>query len=250
MFGYYLRLALQSLRRNPGLTALMVLAIALGIAVCMMTFTIYHAMASNPIEWKSDQLYCRDDRHLGPARARTTRTTPDVPPTLLTYRDATALHTSGHPEAQRRSCSSPAPCSTRAARAPSRFDAHRCASRPVNFFPMFEVPFQYGSGWDKAGRRRRRAGHRAERRDEPARPSAARTAWAARCAVGRQGFRVVGVLKPWTPSPKFYDLNNGSFDVVEDAYLPFRWGQLHELPVYGNTNCWKSEPIEIVRATS
>ena len=22
-----------------------------------MTFTIYHAMATNPIEWKSDQLY-------------------------------------------------------------------------------------------------------------------------------------------------------------------------------------------------
>ena len=31
MFGYYLDLALRSLRRNPVLTALMVLAIALGI---------------------------------------------------------------------------------------------------------------------------------------------------------------------------------------------------------------------------
>ena len=57
MFAYDLSLALQSLKRHPGLSALMVLAVALGIAVCTMTFTIYHAMATNPIEWKNDQLY-------------------------------------------------------------------------------------------------------------------------------------------------------------------------------------------------
>ena len=35
MFAYYLRLALASFRRNPGLTALMVLAIALALAVVL-----------------------------------------------------------------------------------------------------------------------------------------------------------------------------------------------------------------------
>jgi hypothetical protein len=34
----------------------MVLAVALGIA-CSITFTIYHAMATNPIEWKGKQLF-------------------------------------------------------------------------------------------------------------------------------------------------------------------------------------------------
>ena len=57
MFAYDLRLALDSMKRHPGLSALMVLAIALGIAVCTVTFTIYHAMATNPIPQKSDQLY-------------------------------------------------------------------------------------------------------------------------------------------------------------------------------------------------
>ena len=57
MFGYYMRLALKSFRRNPGLTALMVVAIALGIAVCIMTLTVYHAMSGNPIWWKNDRLY-------------------------------------------------------------------------------------------------------------------------------------------------------------------------------------------------
>ena len=57
MFGYYLRLALKSFGRNPGITALMVIAIALGIAVCVMTLTVYHAMSGNPIWWKNDRLY-------------------------------------------------------------------------------------------------------------------------------------------------------------------------------------------------
>jgi putative ABC transport system permease protein len=54
-------------------------------------------------------------------------------------------------------------------------------------------------------------------------------------------YRVVGVLEPWAPSPKFFDLNNGSFEDPEDAYIPYGWGRTLELPVYGNTNCWKSE---------
>ena len=48
MFAYYLTLALASFRRNPGLTALMVFAIALGISVCMITLTSYRAAAHNP----------------------------------------------------------------------------------------------------------------------------------------------------------------------------------------------------------
>lgn len=57
MMGYYFKLATRSLARNPGITALMVLAIALGIAVCVITLTVHHGMSSNPIWWKSDRLY-------------------------------------------------------------------------------------------------------------------------------------------------------------------------------------------------
>ena len=57
MFGYYLELAFRNLKRNPGLTALMIGAVALGIAVCVMTLTMYRAMSGNPIWWKNDVLY-------------------------------------------------------------------------------------------------------------------------------------------------------------------------------------------------
>src|ERR1041384_6578573 len=49
MFPYYLRLAFGSFRRNPGLTALMIMAIALGIALCLITLAGYRAAANNTI---------------------------------------------------------------------------------------------------------------------------------------------------------------------------------------------------------
>ena len=57
MFGYYIDLALRSLRRNKALTALMVLAIALGIGASMTTLTVFHILSGDPIPQKSDKLF-------------------------------------------------------------------------------------------------------------------------------------------------------------------------------------------------
>ena len=57
MFAYYLQLGLRSLRRNPILTELMVVGIALGIAASMTTLTVLHLMGSDPIPWKSSKLH-------------------------------------------------------------------------------------------------------------------------------------------------------------------------------------------------
>src|ERR1044071_9816492 len=57
MFGYYFDLALRSFRRNKVLTALMVLAIALGIGASMTTLTIFHVLSGDPIPQKSDRLF-------------------------------------------------------------------------------------------------------------------------------------------------------------------------------------------------
>ena len=57
MFGYNLKLAVKSMRRNPIMTGLMVAAIAVGIGVSMTTLTVYYLMSSNPIPQKSDVLF-------------------------------------------------------------------------------------------------------------------------------------------------------------------------------------------------
>ena len=97
MLGYYLRLSLKSLRRTPGLTALMICAIALGIAACIMTLTVYHTMSGNPIWWKNNVLYAvtmdswEANLPYDPAH-------PTLPPWQLTYKDATYLQQSTIPQ--------------------------------------------------------------------------------------------------------------------------------------------------------
>jgi putative ABC transport system permease protein len=237
MFAYDLRLALDSLRRNPGLAALMVLAIALGIAVCTVTFTIYHAMATNPIPDKSEQLYAVTLDTWSAERPHD-EGKPDAPPPLLTYRDAMFLH-----DAQA------APRTVVMYKSGALLVPETRGVKPFNatlrvtsneFFGMFDVPFQYGQGWDAA----------ADQGPQPivvlshetnAKVFGGENSVGRMLKLGKVEYRVVGVLRPWAPSPKFFDLNNGSFEDPEDAYLPYGWGRALELPVYGNTNCWKPE---------
>lgn len=73
MFAYYARLAVRSFRRNKVLTALMVVAIALGIGASMTTLTVFHVLSGDPIPEKSDRLFyaqldlnlLQDDRLFG-----------------------------------------------------------------------------------------------------------------------------------------------------------------------------------------
>ena len=57
MFGYYFDLALRSFRRNKALTALMVLAIALGIGASMTTLTVFHVLSGDPLPSRSATLF-------------------------------------------------------------------------------------------------------------------------------------------------------------------------------------------------
>jgi putative ABC transport system permease protein len=240
MFAYDLRLAWHSLRRTPGLSALMVLAIGLGIGVCTVTFTVYHAMSTNPIPHRSDVLHAVTLDTWGRERPYD-EARPDLPPPLVTYRDATHLY-----------ASAPATRSVLMYSSGSLAVPARAGVKPFNatlrvttheFFSAFDVPFQYGGGWDGAG----------DRGPEPVVVLSRETndkAFGGGDSVGQtlrigdRDYRVVGVLGHYAPSPRFYDLVNGAFNDPEDAFIPFGWGRTLELPVYGNTNCWKSETVE------
>ena len=97
MFSYYFQLGLRSLRRNPVLTALMVLGIALGIAASMTTLTVMHVMGSDPIPWKSDKLHYvqLDNWDVNNPYYDDGR-----PPDQVTYRDAIALMEAGKADKQ------------------------------------------------------------------------------------------------------------------------------------------------------
>ena len=57
MFAYYFKLGVRSLRRNPALTALMVMTLAVGVAASVSTLTILHMMSNDPIPQKSSRLF-------------------------------------------------------------------------------------------------------------------------------------------------------------------------------------------------
>jgi putative ABC transport system permease protein len=98
MLWHDFRLASQSIRRNPFVSALVVVVIAVGIGASVIAITLYHAKAGNPIWWKNDVLFrvLIDNR---PAIDETDKIQPraENPPFTLIYRDALALFQSKIP---------------------------------------------------------------------------------------------------------------------------------------------------------
>src|SRR5690348_2976668 len=86
MFAYYLDMAIRSLRRNPALTALMVVAIGFGVAASMITYSVFRAVSGNPIPDKSAQLFTPQIDSWGPQQ-----NLQGEPPQALNYVDAMAL---------------------------------------------------------------------------------------------------------------------------------------------------------------
>jgi len=240
MFGYYLQLALRNLRRNPGLTALMIGAVALGIAVCVMTLTMYRAMSGNPIWWKNDVLYAVTMDFWDPQQPYWDKK-PELPPEQLTYRDATAVYRSDIPKHKVIMHKAVGILSVDG----SQVKPERVRTRVTtkDFFTAFDAPFQYGGTWTDA----------ADTGPEPVMVLSRRMndqLFGGANSVGRRirwnddEFRIIGVRDHWMPLPTFYDVNNGSLEEPEDVYIPFGWNVALELPSAGNTNGWKPEDIQ------
>jgi putative ABC transport system permease protein len=239
MFAYYLRLALASFKRNPGLTALMVFAIALGISVCMITLTSFRAAANNPAGDRSGILFSASIDSWDPENAYEDDNKA-LAPTMLTYRDARALFASPIPDRKAIMYKSGGIFS----RADKGMEPEYIATRmtTADFFPMFAVPFLYGGPWNA----------KADAGPDPVvvlSKETNRKAFGGANSVGKtvmwhdREFRVIGVLDDFEPYPKYFDVSNGSFSDMEGAYIPFSWGQVLELGSHGNTNCWKTETI-------
>jgi putative ABC transport system permease protein len=238
MLAYNVRLAVKSFRKTPGITALMVGAVAIGIAACVITMTLYHVASGNPIWWKSERLYAVTMDNWDPNRPYNASDLQIAPP-QLTYRDAESLAQSRIP--LRHAIMHADQGVIVAGNQPPRTVDTRVTS--ADFFAMFDVPFLYGGGWRAA----------ADTAPDPVivlSKAENQLLFAGANSVGRtvrwedQEFRVIGVLDDWNPRPKFYDLNNVAFAHVEDAYIPYGWTEaLRRVLVYGNHQCWKYESM-------
>ncbi|HEY3644082.1 MAG TPA: ABC transporter permease [Gammaproteobacteria bacterium] len=232
MFLYNLRLALLSLKRDPVLTLLMVGAVAVGIGMSTTTLAVYHSMSGNPIPQKSGQLFAVQLDNWSPSQPYND---PDDPPTQVTYRDAQNLMHAGKAKHQNASFTSAMVLQTD--KPDVKPDLIVARATFDDFFPMFDVPFEYGGPWNKD------ADQNAEQvvvldHEYNQKLFGGANSVGKEIILNNRRFRVVGVLKPWAPSPKYYDLENDQFGDPEDMFIPFNLVSGMQLHSNGNNSCW------------
>ncbi len=229
MFGYYLDLALRSFGRNRMLTALMMLAIALGIGTSMTTLTVMHVLSGDPIPQKSAQLF-RVRMNVFPDDAFKPG---DRVPDNLTRRDAEGLLRDARADRQAM-MSGGSLVVISAQGTPLNVEARYTSA---DFFPMFNVPLRYGQAWS---------------RDDDASHAHVVVISGAlneqlfggvdsvgkNLRVGDQSLRVIGVVGNWDMNPRFYDLSNGQFGGSEDVFVPLSTALDMKLSTSGSMNCW------------
>jgi putative ABC transport system permease protein len=230
MFSYYLKLALQNLRRNVWITALMVLAISAGIGASMTTLALYRAMSGDPIPSKSHQLFVVQVDNWGPNKPG--EQSEDFKE-YLSYMDAIALmnargakhqtliyttYLKARADAQAKPVGAPVPAVYR------------------DFFSMLDAPFKYGGPWSSSD-------------DEAGTPVIVLSRklndklFAGANSVGKTldiagaAYRVAGVLDDWTLVPRFYDLHVAPYGNVDEMFVPFSRAIKWQAPTISGMGC-------------
>lgn len=230
MFAYYFQLGLRSLRRNPALTTLMVMAIGFGVAASMITYSVFRAVSGNPIPDKSAQLFTPQIDSWGPQQ-----NLHGEPPHALNYVDAMALMRAH--QAKRQTLLYPIQLSALPAGARSSPVTLNGYAVGGDFFAMFEVPFQYGSGWNATDDEARAAvvvlGNELNQKLFGGADSVGRE-----ITLNGHDYRVAGVTRSWNPKPRFYGLfGSDGFEKPVDFYLPFTRALDRHIDTAGNNSC-------------
>ena len=232
MFQYYFLLGLRSLRRNPALTALMVLTLAIGVAASVSTLTILHVMSGNPLPHKAERLFVPlvDNGSLSgytPGNKSGDN--------QLSYRDAVNLQNSKVGERRSVMYGVGGPIE------PARKDIGAFTSRGLaayrDFFGMFETPFRYGQPWSNA--------------DDTAGADVvvlsrklAEKLYGDANPVGQRmtllGFPylITGVLDTWEPVPRIHRIvGSSAFGADDEFFIPFTTAIRHQTTHDGSMSC-------------
>lgn len=233
MFSYDLDLAWRSFRRSPALTALMVLALALGIGASMTQLTVWHVLSGDPIPHKSERLFYvqldAGERGAVPPGAEPLEqlTRLDAETLLRDKRGLRQVMMTGGRVALR-----PQRPELKPFYAPARYTS-------ADFFPLFDTPLRFGRAWDAsddAGSARVAVISAAlNHKLFGGADSSGRL-----LRVGDHELRIVGVLDHWRPVPRYYDLIQGRYGQAEQIYVPFSTALALKLPIVGSLSCWGS----------
>ena len=235
MFAYYFKLGVRSLRRNPALTALMILTLAVGVAASIATLTILHAMSSNPIPQKSTRLFTTvidngQPENYNPNEPNTTTNE------LLSYIDAANV-VKGAP-AQRKAALYGIGAVIEPARADMAVLSAQGIATSLDFFSMMDVSFLHGQAWsdadDKIG-----ADVAVISRGLAEKLFGAGDPVGQRIRLNSFDYQIVGVMNNFNPLPHFYRLigGPGAFGQEEEVIVPLSNAVRHETGAQGSMSC-------------
>ena len=213
MFLHNLHLAWLNIKKRPVLSALMIGAISVGIAVCMTIITVYKLMADDPLPQKSDKVFTMrlDIRSEGPDDEGDA-------PSYMSYIDANNLLKSDIPTDI--SVHYQTVAVVKSSDKQLRPFRSRVRLATGGFFNIFDAPFKYGNPWSKEEEQNLN-------QVVVLSQSLNDRVFGGENSVGQQiqldgrFFKVVGVLDSWSPSPRFYELDGGVFVETEGAFVPF-----------------------------
>jgi putative ABC transport system permease protein len=232
MWKFQFESAWLAIKRFPILSALIVVAIALGLAATMSTATIVWRISDDPLPGKSDKLrFVMID-----AWEEGGYTSDFEAPDQVTFMDAMAMFEKAPAEKQ-------APMyqvgltvqPEREDLAPS-IQEGRATSR--HFFEMFDYRIIEGAAWNSV--------------EEQSGASVIviskelkQLVFGDTPAVGKdivgsnQRFKVIGVFEAPKRLVRVHDVTQGAFGESEKFLIPIRTAARLELDTWGNNNCWK-----------
>ncbi len=233
MLSYYFFLGIRSLRRNPALTALMVLTLAIGVAASVSTLTILHVMSGDPIPQKSDRLFMPildNGPKEGYAPAE------KVNDHQLTYKDVINLLASK--QGERRTGLYWITANVEPSRKDLGLIEFDGLAATADMFAMFDVRFKYGQGWQ--------ASEDASAADVVVlSDKTADKLFGAVNPVGQHirlmggDYTIVGVTDKWLPQPRFYYYNgrDGAFTEEANFIVPLSNSIRKETTHSGGMSC-------------
>lgn len=231
MLAYNIQLAWLSLKQRPGLTALAILAIAVGLGILMTIQAQSYQMRSLPVGKDTENIYLvqMDNRD---ASAENIDESFQMP--SLSYRDAmNLLEADTSAEQQTIVWKTRGIVNTRAQdinpiRAPAVVTTH-------SFFRMFNTPFLYGSGWTAEAGDNGEAVVVITRRLN-------NMLFGGIDSVGKQitiidsVATIIGVLDEWPIKTQFYDRSYFR-GFADDIFLPQKFAISMNLPRYTRIEC-------------
>jgi len=217
MFSLALETALRSIIKTPGVSLLVVLAIALGVGATMPMVTLYHNASGNPLPDTGDRIYrvLIDNWFLDQIFWFNA---PEMPTEIMTATDIRALMKSDIPSRVVASYTAQQYIGSVDPETGVKPFAAALRATTADFFSLFEVPMRYGAAWNDS----------AEDSTENIAVISHSTNLmlfgggdnvGENFKIGAQIYTIVGIMHAWSLAPRVYDMSQPSAR-TEGVFVP------------------------------